>query len=78
MQQDKSLFEAMSAMLSVQVVNKKYYEYIEEAIVRMVDRLSAHSYELDTAFKNKPANQLFTSAHGARKYKRLAPVKKSA
>lgn len=77
-QQDQTLFEAMSAMLSVQVANKKHYEYIEEAIVRLVDRLSAHSYELDTAFKNKPADQLFTSVHGGRKYKRLAPVKKSA
>lgn len=77
-QQDKSLFEAMSAMLSVQVANKKYYEYIEEAIVRSADRLSAHSYELNTAFKNKPADQLFTNAHGGRKYKRLALAQKTA
>ena len=77
-QQDKSLFEAMSAMLSAQVASRKHYDYIEEAIVRSADRLSAHSYELGTAFKNKPADQLFTSAHGGRKYKRLAPAQKIA
>ena len=77
-QQDKSLFEAMSAMLSAQVASRKYYDYIEEAIVRSADRLSAHSYELGTAFQNKPADQLFISAHGGRKYKRLAPAQKSA
>lgn len=77
-QQDKSLFEAMSAMLSAQAANRKYYDYIEEAIVRSADRLSAHSYELNTAFKNKPADQLFTSSHGGRKYKRLSPAQKSA
>ena len=77
-QQDKSLFEAMSAMLSAQAANRKYYDYIEEAIVRSADRLSAHSYELNIAFKNKPADQLFTSTHGGRKYKRLAPARKLA
>lgn len=76
--EDKSLFEAMSAMLSAQVANRKHYDYIEEAIVRSADRLSAHSYELGTAFKNKPADELFTSAHGGRKYKRLAPAQKIA
>ena len=58
-QQDKSLFEAKSAMLSAQVVSRKHYAYIEEAIVRSAD-------------------QLFTSAHGGRKYKRLAPAQKIA
>lgn len=77
-QQDKSLFEAMSAMLSAQVASRKHYVYIEEAIVRSADWLSAHSYELGTAFKNKPADQLFTCAHGGRKYKRLAPAQKIA
>lgn len=77
-QQDKSLFEAKSAMLSAQVASRKHYVFIEEAIVRSADRLSAHRYELGTAFKNKPANQLFTSAPGGRKYKRLAPAQEIA
>lgn len=54
-QQDKSLFEAMSAMLSAQVASRKHYVYVEETIVRSAD-------------------QFFTSAHGGRRYKRLAPA----
>ncbi len=69
--QDKTLFEAMSAMLAPQVNNKKYYDYVEELIVRSADRISAQCDELQSLFKSKPADQLFISANGGRKYKRL-------
>ena len=74
----KACLKPCRQMLSAQVASRKYYDYIEEAIVRSADRLSTHSYELGTAFKNKPVDQLFTSAHGGRKYKRLAPAQEIA
>lgn len=69
--QDKTLFEAMSAMLAPQVNNKKYYDYVEELIVRSADRISAQCDELQSLFKSQSADQLFISASGGRKYKRL-------
>lgn len=68
---DKVLFEVISATLSAQVSHKKHHEYIEEAIVRAVDRISAHKDELKTAFKGKPSNQLYANAKRGRKLKRL-------
>lgn len=69
--QDRTLFEAVSAMLSAPVTHKKHYEYIEEAIVRSADRLSAHNNELQHVFKNKAANELYASARGGRTFRRI-------
>lgn len=68
---DKVLFEVISATLSAQVSHKKHYEYIEEAIVRAVDRISAHKNELQTAFRGKPSTKLYANAPRGRKLKRL-------
>lgn len=72
--QDKTLFEAVSAMLSAPVAHKKHYDYIEESIVRSADRLSAHNYELKHVFKNKAANQLFANGRGGRTFRRIGEV----
>ena len=69
--QDKALFAAISAILSPQLGNKKYYDYIEESLVRSADRLSAHNYELKHVFKNKPADQPHANANGGRTYRRI-------
>lgn len=69
---DKSLFEAMSAMLSPHIANKKHHDYIEECVVRVADWISAHKYERGTAFLNKPANQLYANVKGGRVYRRLS------
>lgn len=68
---DKVLFEVVSATLSAQVSHKKHYEYIEEAIVRAVDRISAHKNELQAAFKGKPSTKLYANTPRGRKLKRL-------
>lgn len=68
---DKVLFEAVSAMLSPISPRKLHCEYIEEAIVRAADRLSAHTYELQTAFEGKAADQLRVKLQYGRIIKRL-------
>lgn len=67
---DKVLFEAVSAALSPANRRKHFSEYIEEAVVRAADRLSAQAYELEDAFGGKPSSELLVRRHG-RVIKRL-------
>lgn len=69
--QDKTLFEAVSATLSVNVNGKKHCEYVIETIVRAADRVSAETYQSCVAFKDKPASQLYAIHKSGKRYKRL-------
>lgn len=69
--QDKTLFEAVSATLSVNVNGKKHCEYVIETIVRAADRISAEIYQSRAAFKGKPASHLRASFQPGKHYKRL-------
>ena len=69
--QDKALFEAVSATLSINVNGKKHYEHVIETIVRAADRVSAEAYQSRAAFKGKPATQLYANYKSGKRYKRL-------
>lgn len=69
--QNKTLFEAISATLSVNVNGKKHCEYVIETIVRAADRISAEVYQCRAAFKDKPAGQLYANYKSGKRYKRL-------
>lgn len=72
--QDKTLFEAVSATLSVNVNGKKHCEYVIETIVRAADRVSAEAYQSRAAFKGKPASQLYATYKSGKRYKRLGAM----
>ena len=69
--QNKTLFEAISATLSVNVNGKKHCEYVIETIVRAADRISAEINQSRAAFKGKPATQLYANYKSGKRYKRL-------
>lgn len=69
--EDKVLFEAVSATLSVNTNRKKHREYVIETIVRAADRISAETYQSRIAFKGKPASQLYAAYKSGKRYKRL-------
>lgn len=75
---DKVLFEAASAVLSSANRRKQHVEYVEEAIVRAADRLSAHSYELKEAFADKPPSKVLAKLRHGRVLKRLGEMKACA
>lgn len=69
---DKNLFEVVSATLAPENRRKMRHDFIEEALVRTADKLSAHNYELGVAFNGKPEEQLHAKLRYGRKLKRLA------
>lgn len=70
--QDKGLFEVLSAILSSRPSNRRYFEYIEESIVRSADHLSAQKDEMERTFRVRHrSQQLYAKAKSGRRLKRL-------
>lgn len=70
---DKGLFEVLSAILSPRPSNKRYFEYIEESVVRTADQLSAQKDEMDRTFRTRRhSRQLHAVANSGRRVKRIS------
>lgn len=69
--QDKVLFEAISATLSARTAHKKHNDYVIETIVRAADRVSAEVNHSMMAFSNQSSATLRARLKSGKQYKRL-------